>query len=651
MPKTAYGKIRRVNIQSVTTKIKTQFLKVPLVGRIVGGVVLVSLLSYGLVFIPVKQINFSFAGNNCFNHFLLAPSVQQTSSDDFTLVPEDETKLGNAALFSTKLCVEPSESPNTGDYTVANAPFGSFFGAKHFSISVPEVPTAIQDDFIGKEISATQPLEVRLTKSDTLHEYSLEIDDKASVCDHSNSKLSCDVAALNLKQGADYEVALYREFNDSDKEKLAEGELTTVLPLKQTKSSITNKKVLYNAPKDFSFSFDQPLVSAEFTLRRLDGDKTEDIATTHNISEKTLKVVLDEPLAREASFRLTLSQVVASNGSSLDAPVTVNFSTSGGPKVKSVSIGAHSVSANAQIVITFDQPIHDDVDIAKFVRTTGAPYAVNKISKTQVTVTLKNAKNCSGFTVVVDKGIKSGSNGETSKEGWSHSSRVLCGYSWQIGTSVRGRPIIAYSFGSGSKVILFTGGIHGSEPSSTSTMQAWAHYLQAYGNIIPANKRVVIVPNTNPDGIATGSRNNARNVNLGRNFPTANWKADIETANGTLKNGGGKSAGSEPEAKALIALTRQLRPRLEVSFHAQGSLVGANKFADSVKIGDIYASTTGYATMYYNAEAVMGYPMTGEYEDWMGEEMGIPAILIELPTHQGNYLDSQLAALRKMLNV
>src|SRR5690606_23080087 len=103
--------------------------------------------------------------------------------------------------------------------------------------------------------------------------------------------------------------------------------------------------------------------------------------------------------------------------------------------------------------------------------------------------------------------------------------------------------------------------------------------------------------------------------------------------------------------KALIKLTRQLRPRLEISFHAQGSLVGANKYRDSVRIGNIYAQTVGYRTMYYNAEEVMGYAMTGEYEDWMGEEMGIPAILIELPTHSGNYFWSQLPALTKMFNV
>ena len=159
------------------------------------------------------------------------------------------------------------------------------------------------------------------------------------------------------------------------------------------------------------------------------------------------------------------------------------------------------------------------------------------------------------------------------------------------------------------------------------------------------------MPNSNPDGIAAGTRNNSRNVNVGRNFPTANWSASIQTASGTLPTGGGTSKGSEPEAAALISLTRQLRPRLEVSFHAQGSLGGANKYGDSTAIGDMYARTVGYRTMYYNAEAVMGYPMTGEYEDWMGEELGIPAILIELPTLSGNYINSQLPALKKLLEI
>jgi hypothetical protein len=55
--------------------------------------------------------------------------------------------------------------------------------------------------------------------------------------------------------------------------------------------------------------------------------------------------------------------------------------------------------------------------------------------------------------------------------------------------------------------------------------------------------------------------------------------------------------------------------------------------------------------MFDNAEDVMGYSITGEYEDWMGEALGVPAILIELPTHSGNYLNSQMNALKKVLEV
>jgi protein MpaA len=291
----------------------------------------------------------------------------------------------------------------------------------------------------------------------------------------------------------------------------------------------------------------------------------------------------------------------------------------------------------------------DNVDIASVASLKGVGGTVAKKSATEITYSL-NAGNCQAFSLVLAKGIKSGSNNEAS-EAWNFDSRTICGTSSIIGYSVKGRPITAYSFGSGSTVILFTAGIHGSEPSSTTTLQAWVEYLKVNGYTIPSNKRLVIVPNTNPDGIASNTRNNSRDVNIDRNFPTANWSASIESANGTLPMGGGAHPGSEPETTALINLTRQLRPRLSVAFHAQGRLVGANKVADSVAIGSVYASTVGYKTMYDNAEAIMGYTITGEYEDWMGEELRIPAILIELPSSAGNNLSSQLTALWKMVTI
>lgn len=340
--------------------------------------------------------------------------------------------------------------------------------------------------------------------------------------------------------------------------------------------------------------------------------------------------------------------MIGKDGSALAKPQTIRFSTSGGPKVKDVSIGTHSVARDARIVITLDQAIDTSVDIKDFAQVTGVKAAVTKGSDKQVIITLSGAPDCQAFTIKLNKGIKSGVNDELSAA-WSHTSRTVCGTSSIIGYSVQGRPIIAYTFGSGAKTIIFTGGIHGSERSGQQTMQAWVAYLQAYGDIVPANRKVVVVPNTNPDAIAANMRYNARNVNIDRNFPASNWEADIETAQGLIKNGGGTKPGSEPETKALLALTRQLRPWLAVSFHAQGSLVGANQVSISVKAGNVYAQTVGYGTMYGMAEEVMGYPITGEYEDWMGEELGSAAILIELPTPNGNYLGSQLAAIKKML--
>jgi protein MpaA len=520
---------------------------------------------------------------------------------------------------------------------------------KTYTIQVPQAPTAHTSDLIGSTISTARPLTVKLSAADSLHTYKLAIADKTTQCTQQSAALSCDVAKLDLSQGVDYTAALYRSFK-SKNEKLAEGKVTTLQPLKLTNGSLTNNQTVYDKPKEFSFSFDRPVTSVQVSLVKVIGETSEKIKTTPHKEGAVVKIQFDD-LAREATYKLDLTEVIADNGSSLEDPVTYAFTTSGGPKVTSVSTGNTLVDRAASIVVKFDQPLDASVDLAKVARIEGVSGSVRRQSDTELVYAIQGG-DCTPFSLVLDKGVKSGSNGEVSKDAWKFDARTICGTSWSIGSSVKGRAIVAYSFGSGASTVLFTGGMHGSEPSGYATMMAWVQYLQANAaSTIPAGKRVVIVPNTNPDGIAVGSRNNSQNVNIDRNFPTANWSASIETTSGTLSTGGGTSAGSEPETAALMALTRQLRPRLEVSFHAQGRLVGANKFADSVAIGNIYSGTVGYQTMYDNAEAVMGYPMTGEYEDWMGESMNIPAILIELPTSSGNYLNSQLVALKKMLAV
>jgi protein MpaA len=248
--------------------------------------------------------------------------------------------------------------------------------------------------------------------------------------------------------------------------------------------------------------------------------------------------------------------------------------------------------------------------------------------------------------------VTSGTNGLVSTDAWSYTSRINCKATSVIGYSVKGRPIVAYYYGSGSTTILFTGNIHGNERSAYQTMLGWAANLDTNAYKIPAGKQVVIVPTANPDGYATNSRYNANNVNVDRNFPTSDWSSDIDTGSGTMAGGGGSAPSSEPETRALINLTSQLNPRVEVSFHSQGRLVGANDYADSRSIADAYASLVGYSTMFgSSAEDLMGYSFTGEYEDWIGERLGKPAILIELPSSSGNYFSSQQSALWRMVNL
>lgn len=631
-------------------------------------------------FLTPKQVNFSYSERSCASQFSLAPRQQKVTSDEFDIIFENITKLGGAALFSTKACFEPRVAPKQGSHRVSATVLNRFIGNKNFVVTVPAAPSVETGGILGSAISVTKPLKVQISSVDIVHDYHLEVADRSSYCSkfsiengtHNTSGvvddkavLNCDVKALELKSGEKYNIKFKRSFNGSA-EDIAEGKVETLDPLVITDASIVDGVVIYDKPTEFMFVFDRQVAEADISLKVMGGDpesaqapeadstsetspKPNEIPTKISINGQEVRLGLSEPLARESRYRLTINEVIGTNGSSLEDHRVVNFTTSGGPKVASVSVGDRGIARNAAIIVTFDQPIDPEADIASFARSEGVVASVGRHSETQIVFSIQGG-DCAAFNLIIDKGLKGALNGEEAKAGWSFNGRTVCGYSWTIGNSVQGRPIVAYSFGSG-QTVLFTGGMHGSEPSGYSTMLAWAQHLQLYGDSIPAGKRVVIVPNTNPDGIAAGSRNNSRNVNIGRNFPSSNWRADIDTTNGLLPSGGGTSPGSEPEASALINLTRQLQPRLQVSFHAQGRLVGANKVADSVAVGTTYANIVGYRTMFYDAEAVMGYTMTGEYEDWMGEELGVPAILIELPSTSGNYLNSQLAALLRMVGV
>lgn len=636
----------RETISRFASNIQTWSVRkiVSVIGVLVAGM-------YVLFFVVPRPVAFSYADTTCTRQLTVLPDTERTiGTTAFRAEYSGGFSLGKTRILTTKLCFIPTTAPQEGSVKFATAPWGWYMFRSHYTLKIPSTPKVLAAKTTAP-IASTKAVTYSIDQTDTVFTYVLAKETHKSTCSVENSTLSCNLAPLALAQGTDHTVTLTKAFAGKTVDEVMKTTISVLPAVNVTGSTPTANQTVYDKPTSFSFTTDKTLMSADATLVQLDGDTTTKIDTEVSTNDKTVLVTLASELAREKQFKLTLKSAEATDGSTTTAPQIVDFSTSGGPKVTGVNIGTSGIDPNARVIVTLDQPLADSVDITKFVHVSGVGASLAKQGQ-QIVIGIQNAARCTPFTITVDKGLTSASNSLVSSAGWSYVSRVNCRATATIGYSVKGRPIVAYYYGSGATTILFTGGMHGSERSGQQTMQAWASYLDSNAQSIPAGRQVVIVPNTNPDGIAANSRNNARNVNIDRNFATADWKADIDTSSGTLVGGGGSAPMSEPETQALGALTLQLNPRLQVSYHAAGRLVGANDWADSRAIGSVYASTVGYSTMFgSSAEETMGYTFSGQYEDFIGQKLGKPAILIELPTASGNYLNSQLNALWKMVNI
>ena len=616
----------------------------------IAVLVVFAVVIYVYNYIIPKPIQYSFAGTTCVKSATLTPGlIVASTSDKFTVSYKDTIKLGSFDLYSNKTCFTPIAEPESGEYDVAAAPLGGALFRTNFKLSVPEQPK-LTTTAIKETVALGKPLRFKLSRPDATFSYKLLIVDKSTDCLSIDSSITCALDELGLDQGRSYDYKLVRNFNGQNTTELTNGQFTTIPAVKVIDTSVKAGQIIYNKPTEFTITADKQLSSARISLYEIDGDKTKPVATSVNHKDATITVKLSTELARQKSFRLNIESITASDDSILATPVAIDFTTSGGPKVTGVSIGSSGVASNARVVIQFDQAISANTDINRYASISGGGATISKTNN-QIIFALKGLARCQSFTLNIAKGIASADNDLASSSSWSHTSRTNCRSSSVIGYSVRGRPIVAYYYGSGATTILFTGGIHGSEPSGKSTLESWIAHLDSNAHKIPAGRQIVVVPNTNPDGIASGSRYNANGVNLGRNFPTANWQSDIDTSGGPKPGGGGSAPLSEPESRALYNLTSSLRPRLMISYHAQGRLVGANRVADANSIAATYASNVGYRSMIGIAEEVMGYTITGEYEEWMGEKLGLPAILIELPSASGSYFNAHQSIMWRMVGI
>lgn len=592
---------------------------------LVGGFVFLA-VAYTLIFFVPKPVTFSYMGETCARQLTLFPAIQKGVSSDYDITFKDMWTIGSVALSSLQTCFTAKNSPDEGNKVAGVAPFGGLIARKHFAITTPKAPIA-RVSALKEAIPATKPLLVPMSAADAVHSYKLKIANKDVACKPKEKDLSCDITPLKLDQGANYSYLLQRQFKQEQSSEVARGNVKTLKAVAIADSSIKPSQTVYDRPKTVTFITDKDIKKATVELS-LDG---KPVKSDVSVKDKTVTLALDAELPREKTYTLTVKEVEASDGSGLVEPYTMQFATSGGPQVSNVSVGQSGVEQSAGIILTFDQNLSKKQDIAKLIKFSGGDAVIQKLNDTQVRVQLSNLPLCQAFSIAIEPGLESEYD-LTSTKKWSFSGKTICYTTVQYGTSLRGRPLIAYQFGSSGSTTMYVGAIHGNETSSSGLMKAWVSELEANPSRIEG-KRIIVIPSINPDGVAAGTRTNSRGVNLNRNFPTSNWVSDINDTDGTHKGGGGTSPLSEPEAVALAQYTRQIRPRLLLSFHAIGSLVAGDPGGYSAGFAARYASMVGYRDTTNSSSSSFDYDVTGSYEEWSYQNESIPSILIELGSY------------------
>lgn len=238
-----------------------------------------------------------------------------------------------------------------------------------------------------------------------------------------------------------------------------------------------------------------------------------------------------------------------------------------------------------------------------------------------------------------------------------------------VGTSVEGRAIEAYTYGNGETKLLFVGGIHGGyEWNSVLLAYRFMDHVAANPALIPANLSVIVIPSANPDGVfdvigkegrfaladiptttqpvGTG-RFNARGVDLNRNFdckwqPESTWRSQKVSA--------GASAFSEPEALAIRDVVLSKKPAAVVFWHSQSNAVYASECEAGILPGTLaimnaYSKASGYPAV----SSFDAYEITGDAEGWLAS-IGIPAITVELSTHETIEWDKNLAGVKALIS-
>ena len=187
--------------------------------------------------------------------------------------------------------------------------------------------------------------------------------------------------------------------------------------------------------------------------------------------------------------------------------------------------------------------------------------------------------------------------------------RVLLGYSHE------GRAIKAYRLGdpASEKVVLVVGCIHGNECAGTAVIAALKRRPP------PRGVKIWMVEALNPDGRAAATRQNARGVDLNRNFPRK-WRRQ-GTRWSTYYSGPRRA--SEKETRHAMRFIEEIRPDVTIWYHQAMALV--DRSGGRRAIQRRYASLVGLPLRRLD-------PLPGTATRWQNHRFdNSTAFVVELP--------------------
>jgi hypothetical protein len=167
----------------------------------------------------------------------------------------------------------------------------------------------------------------------------------------------------------------------------------------------------------------------------------------------------------------------------------------------------------------------------------------------------------------------------------------------QIGTSAKGRPMMALRYGDGPTTVLVVGQTHGDEEGGRRILLR----VRSMSRSLPERITLWVIPTMNPDGLELDTR---------------------FLANGTDPN---RQAPSQPEQQSVYDFALSVRPSLSVWYHQNYGWVGAS--GASMLPAKQYQALTGLGTLKRSGDCVTRGFMWCPIDD----ALGASSILVELP--------------------